>query len=139
MPGGLANPIAGYAAFTAVKLGGYSLAAVALNRKYPEAKHNFALVGATRTGIGMAVGFVLISLAWPLVVFGGPVGVAAYFAGLIPARLFEWWLLILIFYDRARQTKQKDWRYAGAGTAWSFLLDVPALVGLFATGGFWIC
>ena len=139
MPGGLANPIEGYLVFSAVKFGGYSLAAVALNRKYPESRHNVALVGAARTGIGMTVGTLLVLFAWPLVVFGGWWGVIAYFGGLIPARIFEWWLLILIFYDRGLKTKPKNWRYAGLGTAWSFLLDIPALVGLFSTGGFWIC
>ena len=139
MPGGLASPIAGYVAFSAVKLGGYSLAAWRLNRKYPDSKHNFALVGAARTGIGMVMGTALVFLAWQFIVFGGMIGVGAYFLGLIPVRLFEWWLLILLFYDRHRQTKPKDWHYARLGTAWSFLLDVPALVGLFATGGFWIC
>ena len=27
----------------------------------------------------------------------------------------------------------------GLGTVWSYALDVPALIGLVATGGMWIC
>jgi hypothetical protein len=27
----------------------------------------------------------------------------------------------------------------GLGTIWSYVLDVSAIAGLFATAGFWIC
>jgi hypothetical protein len=139
MPGGLSNPIGGYLAFSAIKLGGYSLAAWQLNRKYPDSKRNFAVVGVTRTAIGMVFGAVLAFLVWPLVVFAGMWVVPVYFLCLIPVRLLEWWIVILLFYDRRTQTKAKDWRYVGLGTAWSFALDIPALIGLIATAGFWIC
>ena len=138
MPGGFDNPVQGYLAFGAVKLAGYSLAAWRLNRSYPEAGANFGAVGLTRTVIGMAFGSVLGLLALPLVLVGG-LGIIVYYLGLIPVRLMEWWIVILLFYDRRAETRAKDWRYAGLGTAWSYALDIPALIGFFATGGLWIC
>jgi hypothetical protein len=138
MPGGFENPVQGYLAFGAVKLAGYSLAAWRLNRGYPETGANFVVVGLTRTVIGMALGSVLGLLALPWVLVGG-LGVIVYYLGLIPVRLLEWWIIILLFYDRGAETKPKDWRYAGFGTAWSYALDIPALIGFFVTGGLWIC
>jgi hypothetical protein len=138
MPGGLSNPVNGYLVFGAVKLAGYSLAGWRLNRSYPDATANFAVVGITRTVIGMLFGAVLALLAFPFVMLGG-LGILVYVAGLIPVRLLEWWIIILLFYDRKKITKQKDWRNVGLGTAWSFALDIPALIGFVATGGFWIC
>ena len=77
-------------------------------------------------------------LAFPFVMFGG-LGILIYIVGLVPVRLIEWWIIIWLFYDRSMMTKQKDWQYVGLGTAWSFALDIPALIGFVATGGFWIC
>ena len=139
MPGGLSNPVQGYLAFSAVKLAGYSLAGWYLNRRYPDATANFAVVGVVRTVIGVAFGAVLgLLAAYPLYLLGGS-GFIVYLFGLVPVRLIEWWIIIRLFYDRTMQTKQKDWRYAGLGTAWSFALDIPALIGFVATGGLWIC
>ena len=138
MPGGLSNPITGYLAFSAVKLAGYSLAGWYLNKRYPEATANFLVVGIARAVIGMVFGAVLGLLALPFV-FAGGLGILLYIVGLIPVRLLEWWIIIGYFYDSSMQTKSKDWRYAGIGTAWSFALDIPAVIGFFATGGLWIC
>lgn len=136
MPGGLSNPVQGYLALGAVKLAGYSLAGWYLNRRYPAATAHFAVVGIARTVIGVVFGAALGLL--PLFLFG-TWGILVYIFGLIPVRLVEWWIIIRLFYDRSMQMKRKDWRYAGLGTAWSFALDIPALVGFVATGGFWIC
>ena len=138
MPGGLTNPITGYVAFGAVKFGGYTLAAWRLNHSYPTEVRNVAAVGGTRTGIGMVIGTVLGFFVLPLVLTG-ELGFVAYYLLLIPVRLFEWWMILLIFYDRRLQTRAKDWRNASLGTVWSYVLDVPALIGLLATGGMWIC
>ena len=138
MPGGLSNPVQGYLVFSAVKLGGYTLAGWYLNRRYSSTTAHFALVGVTRTIIGMVFGAGLALLAFPFFQFGG-LGILIYLVGLIPVRLVEWWIVIWFFYDRSLQTKQKDWRYVGLGSAWSFALDIPALIGFIATGGFWIC
>ena len=138
MPGGLANPLTGYVAFSAVKFGGYTFAVWRLNRSYPDHTHNVVAVGATRTGIGMLFGTLLTMLLFPLV-FIGSRGLLLGYLVFVPVRLLEWWLIILIFYDRRLVTRAKDWRCAGLGTVWSFVLDAPAIIGLVATGGFWIC
>lgn len=138
MPGGLSNPVNGYLVFGAVKLAGYSLAGWRLNRSYSDATANFAVVGITRTVIGMLFGAGLALLAFPFIMYSG-LGILIYLACLIPVRLLEWWIIVLLFYDRSRITKQKDWQAVGLGTAWSFALDIPALIGFVATGGFWIC
>ena len=138
MPGGLTNPIAGYVAFGAVKFGGYTLAAWRLNHSYPTQPRNVAAVGGTRTVIGMIIGTVIGFLLFPLF-FVGELGFIIYYLLFIPVRLFEWWLVLLLFYDRQLQTRPKDWRNAGLGTVWSYVLDAPALIGLLATGGLWIC
>ncbi|HEU4509441.1 MAG TPA: hypothetical protein VFR78_14440 [Pyrinomonadaceae bacterium] len=138
MPGGLNNPVLGYVAFTTVKFGGYTLAAWRLNQSYPEHARNVAAVGGARTGIGMIAGAALGFLLFPLMLIN-EFGLLAYYVAFIPVRLVEWWIIILLFYDRHLQTKAKDWRNAGLGTIWSYVLDVPALIGLLATGGLWIC
>jgi hypothetical protein len=138
MPGGLSDPVQGFLAFSAVKLAGYSLAGWFLNHRYQRATTHFAIVGIVRTAIGMIFGAALGFLVLPLVSFGAS-SILLYIVGLIPVRLVEWWIIIYLFYDRSMQTKGKDWRYAGIGTAWSFMLDIPALLGFVATGGLWIC
>jgi hypothetical protein len=137
VPGGLSNPVQGYLAFSAVKLAGYSLAGWYLNRRYSNATAHFALVGITRTVIGMVFGAALAFLAFFPLAWFGSVGILVYIFGLIPVRLIEWWIIILIFYDRSMQSMSKD--HAALGTVWSFALDIPALIGLVATAGFWIC
>ena len=138
MPGGLSSSVNGYLVFGAVKLAGYSLAGWYLNRSYSGATASFAVIGITRTVIGMLFGAGLALLAFPFVMFGG-LGILIYLVGLTPVRLIEWWIIVLLFYDRSVMTKQKDWLNVGLGTAWSFALDIPALIGFVATGGFWIC
>lgn len=138
MPGGLSSSVNGYLVFGAVKLAGYSLAGWYLNRSYSGETASFAVVGITRTVIGMLFGAGLALLAFPFVMFGG-LGILIYIVGLVPVRLVEWWIIIWLFYDRSMMTKQRDWQYVGLGTAWSFTLDIPALIGFVATGGFWIC
>lgn len=139
MPGGISNPVQGYLAFSAVKLAGYTLAGWYLNRRYSNATAHFALVGLTRTIIGIVFGAALaLATYFPISLFG-IAGILVYILGLIPVRLLEWWIIIFIFYDRSMQSMPKDWRFAALGTAWSFALDIPALIGLVATAGFWIC
>ena len=138
MPAGIDNPAVGYLTFCAVKFAGYSLAARFLSHSYKRTDRNASVVGGARTLIGMAAGFAYYK-AMDLIpaVIGN--SYTAYLAGLIPVRLAEWWLLLWLFYDRQFQQKPKDWKMVILGTFWSFLLDVPAVIGLIATGGLWVC
>ena len=135
MPGGLFDSVPGYLVFGAVKLVGYSLAGWFLNRRYSNPRPHFVVVGIARVLIGIGLGALFALLVFPLVMAGG-LGFALL--GIIPVRMLEWWILIWLFYDRSMQTQGKDWRYACLGTVWSFVLDLPALIGLLDRGRFWI-
>jgi hypothetical protein len=139
MPAGLTNPVLGYAGFCAVKLAGYSLAGWYLSRSYSRPDIGAFRVGATRTLIGMATGALYVGVWWASgQLVAGPASYL-YLAGLLPVRLAEWWLLIWLFYDRKLAHAAKGWRNVSLGTAWSYLLDAPAIAGLLVAGGFWVC
>lgn len=139
MPGGFGEPLQGVLAFTAIKFAGYSLAAFYLNKSYPNANgSNFLVVGFTRTIIGIVFGVVLATVSFPFV-FAGGLGFLIYLFGLIPVRLLEWFILLGFFYEDAVTDKQKMWKHLSLLTAWSFVLDIPALAGLSLLGNFWIC
>jgi hypothetical protein len=140
MPGGFSNPGLGYATFCAIKFAGYTVAAHVLSMSYHRDDIASWKVGGVRTLIGMAAGAAYFGL-WLVIdqhVFS-PGGYWPYLAGLLPVRIAEWWFLIWLFYDRNLREPAKGWRMVGLGTIWSYVLDVPAIAGLFATAGFWIC
>lgn len=135
MPGGFSEPL-GLLAFPAIKAGGYTAFAIYLNRLYPDSPRNIFYVGVCRMLLGLAFGTVLALLSFPFVFVSG-LGLLIYVVGLIPVRGLEWWIIIREFYGR------KPWDEVKApiilGIVWSFLLDIPALVGLVYTASFWIC
>jgi hypothetical protein len=137
MPAGVSNPVIGYLGFCAVKFAGYSLAAHFISRSYERAGHNTFAVGGARTLIGMVAGAAYFGV-WQAIP-GAEAGGVGYMGGLIPVRLAEWWLLLWLFYDRELQQRAKAWRIVAWATLWSYVLDVPALIGFFVTGGVWIC
>jgi hypothetical protein len=139
MPAGLANPVLGYAGFCAVKLAGYSLAGWYLCRCYSRPDVGALRVGATRTIIGMVAGALYFALWWTTGNLSAGQASYLYLAGLLPVRLAEWWLVIWIFYDRKLTRPAQGWKAVLLGTAWSYVLDAPAIAGLLAVGGFWIC
>lgn len=130
MPASLETTTSGYIAFTAVKLIGYSLYSLALNRSY-SASRNALVVGGTRTVLGIALGATYYYL-WRTT--GTNTHQIGYWAGLIPVRFFEWWLLISIFYDRRFKNKSLGWRMILAGTLCSYILDIPAALGYILCG-----
>jgi len=143
MPAGINHPLLGYASFCAIKFVGYSAAAWVLSRSYKRPDRNSLLVGGVRTLIGMAAGAAYFGIA--LVLGKSFPGVAQdyagwlYMAGLLPVRIAEWWLLIWLFYDRRFQEPAKGWKMVALGTVWSYILDLPALLGFLATAGVWVC
>jgi len=138
MPGGFGEPLQGVLAFTAIKFAGYSLAAFYLNKSYPDSINKFWVVGLARTIIGIVFGIVLATVSFPFVFVGG-LGFLIYLLGLIPVRLLEWFIVIRFFYDENLNDRQKMWKSLILGTVWSFVLDVPAILGLSLIGNFWIC
>jgi hypothetical protein len=144
----------GYLAFVGVKLVGYSIAGYALNRAYANLKRHFLVVGLVRTLIGLAIGGLF---GWAAFVIGDRLpppyesrpemwGItldewakALYIVALALIRLFEWRAVIWIFYGRESQQRKKAWLFALCGVAWSFLLDVPAIIGVIASVGIHMC
>lgn len=139
MPAGLDNPAVGYMAFCTVKFAGYSLAARILSNSYNLVGRSSLMIGGVRTLIGMAVGAAYFGTWYLIANAGGSEAGLIYFAGLLPVRIGEWWLIIWLFYDRERNQRSKDWRAVGLGTLWSYMLDAPALIGFLITGGFSVC
>ena len=135
MPAGISNPVTGYIGFAAVKLVGYSIAAKYISRAYAAKNRNAFVVGAARMAIGIAVGaaYYLLLDAW------SPSNYLPYLCGLLPIRIGEWWLLVWLFYDRHFRQPSLGWKVSFAGTAWSYVCDIPAIAGFIYAGGVWIC
>lgn len=139
MPGGLGEPLA-LLGFPAIKAAGYTAFAVYLNSLYPHRPRNIFLVGLFRMLLGLTFGTILATLSFPFVfVFG--IGLLIYLGGLIPIRILEWWITIKTLYKN--EEGKISWSDAKPaithGVVWSFILDIPALIGLVYAGGFWIC
>jgi hypothetical protein len=148
VPAGIEHPALGYLGFVAVKFAGYSLAARAITWSYARNDLNPFLVGGARTLIGIATGAAYLGVWLSAAYFGvgafarppsAITGEVLYLAGLLPVRIAEWWLLLWIFYDRQLRQATKGWRTVGLATAWSYALDVPAVMGFLVVGKLWIC
>jgi len=134
MPGaGFGHPVLGPAAFIAIKFAGYSAAAVAISETYRRSDLNPLVVGTTRTGIGLAFGAVAVFLTSAL---GFETGTSLFLIALVPVRFIEWWLLVWLFYDRQLAKLRLGWEVALLGTIWSFVLDIPTIIGLVIVGKF---
>ena len=137
MPGGLSEPL-GLLAFPAIKVAGYTAYAFYLNRLFPHSKQNVLLIGVLRMLVGLAFGTALAFVSFPFVfVFG--IGLFIYVIGLIPVRLLEWYIIIKGFYTRHGTEGEGIQKPMWFGVLTSFLLDIPALLGLVMSAGFWIC
>jgi hypothetical protein len=139
MPGGATHPAVGYLVFGAIKFAGYSLAARFISRRYGRTDRNPFAVGGVRTLVGMVAGAFYFGLLAILPQKAVMAGGLVFLTGLLPLRIAEWWLLLWLFYDRRLEQPGIGWRVVAVATAWSFVLDVPAIAGMFFTGGFWIC
>ncbi|MEE8170829.1 MAG: hypothetical protein V3T70_09800 [Phycisphaerae bacterium] len=193
MPGGIDNPVIGYAAFGLIKFAGYSLfvwrvrgdrlrpslpaklgddGRIAEDRTCIECGYNLRsldtksvcpecgtkvaeslgptarpsrgkqkpdplLVGLIRTIIGMMFGAAYWFLVGSTITRGSIF--IALLAGLIPIRIFEWWLIVWIFFNDRLQTASHKWRFVTLGTFVSYGLDLPAVLGVCVAGGLWIC
>lgn len=115
MPASLETTIEGYILFTAVKLAGYTFYTLALNRAF-FCKRRALVVGATRTLPGITLGTAYYFL-WRAT--GTDTHQAGYWIGLIPIRLFEWWLVIRLFYGPGALRSNAGWRMIALGTIWS--------------------
>jgi len=127
----------GIGAFVGVKFAGYSLAAYALKRQYQESRGSVLGIGAARTAVGIVAG---VAYAFLLGRFLADFAPPLFYVGLIPVRLAEWAFIIWAFFERPNVQRKRLIKYSALGSAWSFLLDIPAIVAVFTIpGGFWIC
>ena len=101
-------------------------------RQLPDLHTNPLFVGFLRTIIGLAFG----TLYWHTV---GPIAGLYGHLGLLPLRVIEWWLLVIILFDARVKFIGRGWKIVGFGVIVSYLLDIPAIAGFCMTGGAWIC
>ena len=136
MPATLEVSATGYLTFAAVKFAGYSLFGLVLSRGY-SVKRSVWAVGGARTLLGMAVGSAYFGLWYAFSKMD--IGRAPYVIGLVPIRCAEWWLLLWWFYDRALAKPRLGWNMVLLGTIWSYICDLPAILGYLLTGGLSVC
>lgn len=133
MPAGMSHPELGAMAFGATKLAGYCFAAHLISKCYKKTPSQWFVIGLTRTIIGIAFGYPYVQFV------KSELGSPAFLLGLIPLRIIEWLLLIVLFYDRRLTNRRDALAVSTTWMIWSFVLDIPAIAGWFLIGGFWIC
>lgn len=140
MPAGLDNPAIGYAAFCAIKFAGYSLAVrVLIKPQFPLTESSSWTLGLIRTLIGMATGAAYYGISLLLPRFENSYALG-YLCVLPFVRAVEWWAMLLLFFKpRPEIGREKLWRVVFFSVLWSYLLDIPATIGLLVTGGFAVC
>jgi hypothetical protein len=127
----------GIAAFSIVKLAGYTAAGAWLRRRYDSPRPIALGFGAARTLLGLVVG---ISFATSMEAIGLMRSEVAYYLVLLPVRFAEWLAVLWFFYRRVQPARGRRWKHALLGTIWSYLLDLPAVFAAFTVpGGMWIC
>jgi hypothetical protein len=139
----LGDPLAGYAAYSAVKFLGYSAYAKVLNHWFKNDSHSPWAIGLARTLMGILFGAAYFFLLTPLSAamrgfnWFDPSFIAL--PGLIPLRFLEWWLLLQIFFRSNERMDGISWGKITVGVIWSFILDIPVIFGAFVTGGLSVC
>ena len=122
--------------YAGIKLCGYALFAKILNRLFSRSR-NIWKIGVVRTLLGVVLG--LAHNAFFLNFFKVSMGRAPlggedtwlYFLFLVILRILEWGLIIYWFYDKDFQQKKPVFTGIILGILWSFVLDIPIIVGLF--------
>ncbi len=132
----------GFAAFTAVKLIGYTAGAVYLRKKYENYKHGSWKIGAVRTLVGVVVGVsygLLFMVAAESDLFTNSLAIA-FPVLLVPVRMGEWSFVLWLFLERGNVVPMRMWKFAWLGTLWSFILDAIGIgTALVVPGGIWVC
>ena len=127
-----------YAYFFIVKFAGYTIVATYLNRGFPEKQRNIFLVGITRTAIGALFGLLAMQLLHVTLPVHGGFGLFEYIAGFVVVRSIEWFILIRAFYWLP-YTKSELPTTIPFLIIWSFMLDIPAGLGLLGAAVAAIC
>jgi len=120
--------------FGTVKVLFYVLAGVWLNYWY-QTKADARLFGLARGLLGVAVGVSLLSVISRTM----PSLIDWWLLVILPFRYAQWAILLVLFYDRRFQHRGKTAATAVMGTAYSYILDLPALILSFAVGAVPVC
>ena len=139
MPGSIPGPV-GFAAFAAVKFGGYVLAGMALKKLQPVITASVYKIAAVRTGLGIIIGplFTVAALFLAEHLIQDPrsrLPDRLFYPVLFVMRFLVWILVISIFAKAANLSKAKLSLYALGGAAWSCLLDLPGIALAFVSPG----
>jgi hypothetical protein len=95
------------------------------------------VVGGVRTVIGLGAG---IGAAYAASKLGIIRSDKDFFLLLAPIRICEWLLLLALFFRKPEWYWPRSLTLGVLGTIWSYLLDIPAIMAVFAVpGGSWIC
>lgn len=143
MPIGVSYDVpASYVTFAAVKAIAYTGYAVVLERWLGSTRAgpvvNVLLVGISRTLLGMAVGGAYLYLCLSLFTARCDESHVTYWMSLLPIRVFEWWLILRLFYKPERPRRVFIVAIV-LGIIVSYLADIPAVFGWLCTGGLWVC
>jgi hypothetical protein len=135
MPGG-PLPL-GLVYFAGVKLAGYTISGHCFNRLMHATRPRPWVFGAARTALGLAAGIAFGTAASNV---GLTRSELVYYLALAPVRMGEWLLILWLFYGKRGLHGGRLSKYAAGGSAWSYLLDVPAILAVFVIpGGAWVC
>jgi hypothetical protein len=123
--------------FAGVKFAGYAAAGRWINRRLDSPKPRPVVFGLARTALGLAVG---VAFAMSALKLGLDKSMPLFYIALAPIRFGEWLVILALFYARSGVSASRWLTFPLAGTAWSFILDLPAIYAVFALpGGAWIC
>jgi hypothetical protein len=98
--------------------------------------------GGLRTLIGLAMGAVVGLGFWSIPYFAKHDAIAEpiFFGGLVPVRIFEWWLLLALLYKAFPIRTSKRATLIAVGILVSFALDAIGILAAFILpGGVWVC
>jgi hypothetical protein len=133
----------GFAAFVAVKFGGYALAGIALKKLQPTITAGVVKIAAARTGLGILLGPPMTLLgAFFIGLFlpNSKSGIYAAYVFLLLVRVLVWGLVVFVFTRRSDLSRSKLWGYAIVGAVWSCLLDWPGFkLAMIAPGQIPVC
>jgi len=139
VPGSIPGPV-GFAAFAAVKFGGYVVAGAVLRKWQPSITASPYKIAAVRTGLGIVIGPLLTIAALALADHffpdqaTNPMG-RLFYPLLAVMRFFVWMLVIFLFTKHLNLSASRLSLYALCGAVWSCLLDLPGIALAFVSPG----
>jgi uncharacterized protein YacL len=129
---GFEHPNVGYVVFSGIKLCGY-LGFVKFVHSKVSNTNSWIVSGIARTCIGIFIGL-LIGVLINNKIIGNPI--PYYFLALPFIRFLEWFIILKFV---SGIPNKKCTQFSQLGILCSYILDLPAALGLIFTGGMWVC